>query len=69
MEAINHKTLKFIYQSDTSYDDLLQLSNNESPHPRHLRLLQTEIYKSTGTLNPQFMSPYFKYREVQYNLR
>ena len=69
MQKIHHKTLKVIYQSDASYDDLLQLSNSVSLHQRHLRFLLTEIYKSTGTLNPQFMWSYFKYREVPYNLR
>ena len=51
MQKIHHKTLKAIYQSDASYDDLLQLSNSVSHHQRHLRLLLTEIYKSTGTSN------------------
>ena len=64
-----HQSLKAIYQSDASYDDLLQLSNRVSLHQRHLRFLLTEIYKSTGTLNPQFMWSYFKYRKVPYNLR
>ena len=52
MQKIHHKSLKVIYQSDASYDDLLQLSNSVSLHQRHLRFLLTEIYKSTGTLNP-----------------
>ena len=69
MQKIHHKPLKVIYQSDASYDDLLQLNNNVSLHQRHLRFLLTEIYKSTGTLNPQFMWSYFKYRKVPYNLR
>ena len=69
MQKIHHKTLKVIYPSDASYDDLLQLSNGVSLHQRHLRFLLTEIYKRTGTLNPQFMWSYFKYREVPYNLR
>ena len=69
MQKSHHKTLKVIYQSDVSYDDLLQLSNSVSLHQRHLRFLLTEIYKSTGTLNPQFMWSYFKYRKVPYNLR
>ena len=66
MQKIHHKSLKVIYQSDASYDDLLQLSNL---HQRHLRFSLTEIYESTGTLNPQFMWSYFKYRKVPYNLR
>ena len=69
MQKIHHKSLKVIYQSDASYDDLLQLSSSVSLHQRHLRFLLTEIYKSTGTLNPQFMWSYFKYRKVPYNLR
>ena len=59
MLKINHKILKVIYQSGASYDDLLQLSNSVSFHQQHL-----ETYKSTGTLNAQFMWSYFKYREV-----
>ena len=69
MQKIHRKSLKVIYQSDTCYDDLLQLSNSVSLHQRHLRFLFTEIYRSTGTLNPQFMWSYFKYRKVPYNLR
>ena len=69
MQKIHHKSLKAIYRSDASYDDLLQLSNSASLHQRHLRFLLTEIYKSTGTLNPQFMWSYFKYRKVSYDLR
>ena len=55
MQKIHHKTLNVIYQSDACYDDLLQLSNSVSLHQRHLQFLLKEIYKSTGTLNPQFM--------------
>ena len=69
MQKIHHKSLKVIYQSDASYDDLLQLSNSVSLHQQHLRFLLAEIYKSTGTLNLQFMWSYFKYRKVPYNLR
>ena len=69
MQKIHHKTLKVIYQSEASYDDLLQLSNNVPLHQQQLRLLLTEIYESISALNPQFMWSYFKYREVPYNLR
>ena len=69
MQKINHKSLKVICQSHASYGDLLQLSNSVSLNQRHLRFLLTELYKSTGTWNPQFMWSYFKYRKVPYNLR
>ena len=36
MQNIHHKFLKVIYQSDASYDDLLQLNNSMSLHQRHL---------------------------------
>ena len=69
IQKIHRKTLKVIYQSDFSYDDLLQLSNSLFLHQRHLRFLLTKIYKSTGTLNTEFIWSYFKYKEVPYNLR
>ena len=69
MQKIHHKSLKLIYQSGASYDNLLQLSNSVFLHQRHLRFLWTEIYKSTGTLNSQFMWSYSKYRKVAQNLR
>ena len=47
----------------------MQLSNSVSLHQQHLRFLLTEIYKSTDTLNPQFMWSYIKDREVLYNRR
>ena len=34
MQKNDHKTLNVIYQSDASYDDLLQLSNSVSLHQR-----------------------------------
>ena len=68
-QKIHRKSLNVINQSDASYDDLLQLNNSVSIHQRHLRFLLTETYKSTGTLKPQFMWSYFKYRKVPYKLR
>ena len=68
MQKTHHKSLKVIYHSYASQDDLLQLSNSVSLHQRHLRFLLTEICKGTGVLKPQFMQSYFKYRKVPYNL-
>ena len=36
---------------------------------KHLRALATEIYKSLADINPDFMKPYFKIKEMPYNLR
>ena len=69
IQKIYHKTLKVIYQSHASYDNLLQLSNSVFLRQRHLQFLLMEIYKSNVTFNRKFMWSYCKYREVPYNLR
>ena len=52
MQKIHHKTLKVIYQSNKTYEELLELSETVSIHQRHLRFLVTEVYKGTSYLNP-----------------
>ena len=69
IEKIHHKTLKVIYESNDTYDNLLLQSNTVSVHQRHLRFLVTEIYKSISQLNPEFMWSYFTHKDMPYNLR
>ena len=69
IQKINHKTLKAIYQSNNTYEELLELSETVSIHQRHLRFLVTEVYKSTSYLNPKFMCSFFTHKEIPYNLR
>ena len=38
-------------------------------YQKHLRALAAEIYKGLADINPDFMKPYFKIREMPYNLR
>ena len=45
MQKVHIKTLHVIYQSDVSYEDLLQLGKSASLHQRHLQFFLTEIYK------------------------
>ena len=59
IEKIHHRTLKFIYQLNDTYENLLLQSNTVSIHQRHLRFLMIEIYKSISQLNPQFMWSFF----------
>ena len=40
---INLKTLKVIYQSNKTYEELLELSETVSIHQRHLRFLVTDV--------------------------
>ena len=58
-----------IYQSNKTYEELLELSETVSTQQRHLRSLVTEICKSTSYLNPKFMSSFFTHKEIPYNLR
>ena len=69
IEKIHHKTLKVIYESNDTYDNLLLQSNTVSVHQRHLRLLMTEIYKSISQLSPEFMWSYFTHKDMPCNLR
>ena len=49
----NLKTLKVIYESNDTYDNLLLQSNTVSVHKRHLKFLMTEYIKAyrNSTLN------------------
>ena len=69
IEKIQYKALKIIYNSSKSYEELLTHSNEVSIHQKHSRALATEIYKSLADINPDFMKPYFKIKEMPYNLR
>ena len=55
MQKIDHKTLKVIYQSNKTYEELLELSETVSIHQQRLRFLVTEANKSTSYLNPKFV--------------
>ena len=43
IEKIHHKTLKVIYESNDTYDNLLLQSNTVSVHQRHLAFLISYI--------------------------
>ena len=45
IEIIHHKTLKVVYESNGTYDNLLFESNTVSVHQRYLRFLMTETCK------------------------
>ena len=69
MQKIHHKTLRAIYQSDESYENLLNLDNSVSLHQRHLRFLVTDIFKSVSKTNSKFMCSYFSSKNLPKNLR
>ena len=61
--------MKIIYNSSESYEQLLTRSNEVSIHKKHSRALATEIYKYLAYINPDFMKPYFKIKEILYDLK
>ena len=61
--------MKIIYNSSESFEQLLTRSNEVSIHEKHLRALATEIYKYLADINPDFMKPYFKIKEMPYDLK
>ena len=69
IEKIHHNTLKVIYESNDTYDNLLLQRNTVSLHQRHLRFLMTEINKSTSQLNSEFICSYFTNKDVHYSVR
>ena len=61
--------MKNIYNSSESYEQLLTRSNEVSSHKKHLPALATKIYKYLAYINPDFMKPYFKIKEIPYDLK
>ena len=64
IEKIHHKTLKVIYESNDTYENLLLRSNTVSVHQRHIRFLMIEIYKSISQFKPQFMWSFFTHKDT-----
>ena len=52
MQEIYHKTLRVMYQSHESYENLLNLDNSVSLHQKLLRLMVTEIFQSVSKTDP-----------------
>ena len=69
IELDQYKALKMIYNSSESYAELLTRSNEVSVYQKHLGDLATEIDKHVADTNADFMKPYFKIKEMLYNLR
>ena len=68
MQKIHHKTLRIIYQSDESYENLLNLDKSVSLHQRPLKFLVTEVFKSVSKTNSKFMWSYFSSKNLSYIL-
>ena len=69
IRKIHHKALKFVFNSDNGYDELLQMSNEITIHQKHLHALICEVFKSLNNSNPEFMWSYFTFKNITYNIR
>ena len=54
---------------ELSYEELLDLTNEISPHPRCLNSLMTEVYKRLHALSPDIMNDILPVSKHQYNNR
>ena len=55
--------------SQTSYENLVSISNSDSIHIRHLRILMIEIFKIVNNLSPEITNDCFQLKETKYNMR
>ena len=55
IEKLHHGTLKVIYQSEESCENLFLESSSVSVHQKYLRSLVSDIYKRTTHINPEVM--------------
>ena len=66
MKKIENKSQKIVFNSNESFEDLILHSNEVSIHQKQLRQLTTEIYKSLTDLSPEFIKPFFTFKEIPY---
>ena len=54
---------------NSTYEELFASHKDISNHPKHLKHLAVEVYKSLTNSNPEFIWPFFKNKSIPYNLR
>ena len=70
VNKIHERVLRIVYKDiHADYETLLKLDNAVSVHHRNLQYLMMEICRSKNSLNPSFITEFFKPRDIQYNLR
>ena len=63
-------SLRIMYNNyDSSFPELLEMSNESTVHIRNIKVLMTEIYKFLNDLSPPIMSDIFEKHEDYYSLR
>ena len=69
LEEIQYKTLKIVYNSNESYEELLLRDNEVSIYKKQLCIFATEVFKSLADMNPDFMKSCFTMKEIPYGLQ
>ena len=58
-----------VFNSDSGYDELLQMNNEITIHQKYLPALICEVFKSLNKSNPEFMWSFFTFKNITYNIR
>ena len=51
------------------YEELFNDHDIKSIHQNHLKFILVEVFKSLNNLNPEFMTEFFKEKDLSYSLR
>ena len=67
VNRLHKRALRTVYDNFTlNFEELLHLDNSCTIHTKHLRILMTEIYKSTNRDNPELMWDVFSTKNIPY---
>ena len=70
INRLQERALRITYNDyDSSFPELLEMSNESTVHIRNIKVLMTEIYKFLNDLSPPIMSDIFEKHEDHYSLR
>ena len=70
VNKIQERYLRLVtHNYELSYEELLDLTNEISPHQRCLNSLMTEVYKRLNALSPDIMNDILAVTKHQYNTR
>ena len=73
MKKVNKKQERYLplmrNNYELSYEELLDLTNEISPHQRCLNSLMTEVYKCLNGISPDIMNDTLAVSKHQYNIQ
>ena len=70
INQLQERALRIIHKDyNSSFSELLEVTNKTTIHIRNLKFLVTEIYKFLNGLSPPIMNEVFQINECPYNLR